>query len=109
MEGARMARRTFAVVDVVELLRHWQAGDNVSQMARALGLDRKTVRKYVGRVRVRGHRGQAFRPCDWRVLSAALRHPTPRCGRATPGTSTRAAYREPRWPGRSREARARRP
>jgi len=44
-----MARRMFAVVDVVELLRHWQAGDSVSQMARALGLDRKTVRKYAGR------------------------------------------------------------
>jgi transposase len=44
----------FAVVDVVELLRHWQAGDNVSQMARALGLDRKTVRKYVGRAEADG-------------------------------------------------------
>ena len=30
-----MARRMFTVVDVVELLRHWQAGDNVSQMGRA--------------------------------------------------------------------------
>jgi len=49
-----MARRMFAVVDVVELLRHWQAGDNVSQMARALGLDRKTVRKYVGRAEEAG-------------------------------------------------------
>ena len=49
-----MARRMFAVVDVVELLRHWQAGDNVSQMARALGLDRKTVRKYVGRAEAAG-------------------------------------------------------
>ena len=45
-----MARRMFAVVDVVELFRHWYAGDNVSQMARALGLNRKTVRKYTGRV-----------------------------------------------------------
>ena len=42
------------MVDVVELLRHWQAGDNVSQMARALGLDRKTVRKYVGRAAAAG-------------------------------------------------------
>jgi transposase len=44
----------FAVVDVVELLRHWQAGDSVSQMARALGLDRKTVRKYTGRAEAAG-------------------------------------------------------
>jgi transposase len=49
-----MARRMFAVVDVVELLRHWQAGDSVSQMARALGLDRKTVRKYAGRAQAAG-------------------------------------------------------
>jgi len=49
-----MARRMFAVVDVVELLRHWQAGDSVSQMARALGLDRKTVRKYAGRAEAAG-------------------------------------------------------
>lgn len=49
-----MARRMFAVVDVVELLRHWQAGDSVSQMARALGLDRKTVRKYVARAEAAG-------------------------------------------------------
>jgi transposase len=44
----------FAVVDVVELLRHWQAGDSVSQVARALGLDRKTVRKYAGRAEAAG-------------------------------------------------------
>jgi transposase len=44
----------FAVMDVVELLRHWQAGDTVSQMARALGLDRKTVRKYAGRAEAAG-------------------------------------------------------
>jgi hypothetical protein len=49
-----MARRMFAVVDVVELLRHWQAGDSLSQMARALGLDRKTVRKYTGRAEAAG-------------------------------------------------------
>ena len=35
-------------------LRHWQAGDTVSQMARALGLDRKTVRKYAGRAEAAG-------------------------------------------------------
>jgi transposase len=35
------------VIDVVEILRHWQAGRNVSEIARGLGLDRKTVRKYI--------------------------------------------------------------
>ena len=42
-----MARRTFSVIDVVEILKHWYAQRNVSEIARGLGLDRKTVRKYV--------------------------------------------------------------
>ncbi len=67
MEGARMARRTFAVIDVVELLRHWQAGDNVSQIARALGLDRRTVRKYVSRAEAAGliPDGAPVSPAEW--------------------------------------------
>ena len=62
-----MARRMFTVVDVVELLRHWQAGDNVSQMARALGLDRKTVRKYVARAEAAGLSpgGAPFSAAEW--------------------------------------------
>lgn len=35
------------MVDVVEILKHYQAGRNVSEIARGLGVDRKTVRKYV--------------------------------------------------------------
>ena len=45
--GGRLARRTFGVIDVVEIMKHWYAGRNVSDVARGLGLDRKTVRKYV--------------------------------------------------------------
>jgi len=68
-----MARRMFAVVDVVELLRHWQAGDNVSEMARALGLDRKTVRKYVGRAEAAGMTpgGEALSQAEWAARVAA--------------------------------------
>jgi transposase len=57
----------FAVVDVVELLRHWYAGDNVSQMARSLGLDRKTVRKYTGRAEAQGLSpgGPPIAPAAW--------------------------------------------
>lgn len=62
-----MARRMFAVMDVVELLRHWQAGDSVSQMARALGLDRKTVRKYASRAEAAGMApgGPALSAAEW--------------------------------------------
>jgi len=35
------------VIDVVEILTHWQAGRNISEIARGLGVDRKTVRKYL--------------------------------------------------------------
>jgi transposase len=42
-----MARRTFKMVDVVEVLAHWYAGRPKMEVARSLGLDPKTVRKYV--------------------------------------------------------------
>jgi len=35
------------VVDVTEILVHWHAGRSLSEIAESLGVDRKTVRKYV--------------------------------------------------------------
>ena len=42
-----MARRTFDVVDFIEILVHWHAGRNNSEIAQSLGVDRKTIRKYI--------------------------------------------------------------
>jgi transposase len=42
-----MARRTFDVIDVAELLVHWHAGRSLSEMSGSLGVDRKTIRKYI--------------------------------------------------------------
>jgi transposase len=42
-----MARRTFDVVDVTEILIHWHAGRSLSEIAQSLDVDRKTIRKYV--------------------------------------------------------------
>jgi transposase len=42
-----MARRTFDVIDVTEILVHWHAGRSLSEMSQSLGVDRKTLRKYV--------------------------------------------------------------
>ena len=42
-----MARRTFDVIDVVEVLQHWHAGRPKLVIAESLGLDVKTVRRYV--------------------------------------------------------------
>lgn len=49
-----MARRSFAVVDLIEILIHWHAGRPKSEVARSLGVDRKTVRKYVGAAEAAG-------------------------------------------------------
>jgi hypothetical protein len=47
-KGARpVARRKFEVIDVVEVLQHWHAGRPKSVVAASLGVDPKTVRKYV--------------------------------------------------------------
>src|ERR1700751_4460260 len=42
-----MARRTFTMVDVTEILQHWYAGRPKVEGARSLGVDAKTVRRYV--------------------------------------------------------------
>jgi hypothetical protein len=39
-----MARRTFDVVDVTEILIHWHAGRSISEVSTSLDVDRKTVR-----------------------------------------------------------------
>ena len=38
-----MARRTFDVIDVAEILVHWHAGRSLNEMAGSLGVDRKTL------------------------------------------------------------------
>lgn len=42
-----MARREFEVRDIVEIYMHWQAKESVRRIAKNLGLDRNTVRKYI--------------------------------------------------------------
>ena len=49
-----MGRRSFDVVDLLELFTHWEAGRSQSQIADSLNLDRKTVRKYTAPLAERG-------------------------------------------------------
>jgi transposase len=42
-----MARRSFDVVDITEILVHWYAGRSQYQIAESLAVDRKTIRKYL--------------------------------------------------------------
>jgi DNA-binding CsgD family transcriptional regulator len=42
-----VARRTMKVIDVAEVLEHWHAGKKMVELSSSLGIDPKTVRKYV--------------------------------------------------------------
>jgi transposase len=43
----RVARRSFDVIDITEILVHWYAGRSQHELADSLGVDRKTIRKYI--------------------------------------------------------------
>src|SRR3954454_20745413 len=45
--GPTVARRTFEMIDIVEILIHWYAGRSQHELAASLGVDRKTLRKYL--------------------------------------------------------------
>jgi transposase len=49
-----MARRTFDVVDIIEILVHWHAGRSNSEIAQSLDVDRKTARKYIAAAEAAG-------------------------------------------------------
>ncbi|HEX3565219.1 MAG TPA: IS21 family transposase [Acidimicrobiales bacterium] len=65
-----MARRTFDVIDIVEILMHWHAGRPIAVVAESLGVDRKTIRKYVAKAEADGLApGGAALPRDqWAAL-----------------------------------------
>lgn len=70
-----MARRRMAVADIKEILVQWDAGEEISRIARSLGYSRPTVRKYVRAAqRVGLAPGQRQRDeADWdRFAAAAL-------------------------------------
>ncbi len=67
-----MARRQFKVIDVVEVLQHWHAGRAKSVVASSLGIDPKTVRKYVARAEGAGLApgGAVLGRAEWAELVA---------------------------------------
>jgi len=66
-----MARRTFDVVDVTEIFTHWYAGRSISELSVSLGVDRKTVRKYLAPAVAAGLApgGPAMTTQDWADLT----------------------------------------
>jgi transposase len=67
-----MARRTFDVVDVTEIFIHWYAGRSLNEVSASLGVDRKTIRKYLAPAVAAGLApgGPAMMPADWARLVA---------------------------------------
>jgi transposase len=65
-----MARRSFTVVDVTEILIHWYAGRSLSEVSDSLGVDRKTIRKYLAPAVAAGMRpgGPARSQAQWAAL-----------------------------------------
>ena len=65
-----MARRTFDVIDVTEILVHWHAGRSLNELSGSLGVDRKTIRKYVAPAVAAGivPGGPAKSEGEWRDL-----------------------------------------
>jgi hypothetical protein len=65
-----MARRTFTVVDIIEIYVHWYAGRSKSQVSASLGGDRKTVRKYLAPTEAAGITpgGPPMSETDWANL-----------------------------------------
>src|SRR5882762_2122433 len=49
-----MARRTFEMVDLIEMYVHWYAGRSKSEIATSVGVDRATLRKYLAPVAAAG-------------------------------------------------------
>ncbi|QBS36666.1 IS21 family transposase [Thermaerobacter sp. FW80] len=64
-----MARRSWTVVQIVDIYLHWQAGRSIQAIARSLGIDRKTVRKYIRVALAAGFEpGVARTPEQWRAF-----------------------------------------
>ena len=84
-DGGPMARRTFDVIDVCGDLVHWHAGRSQSEMSQSLGVDRKTVRKYVAPAEAAGivPGGPAMSQEEWASWSGSGSRswPTRGCGR----------------------------
>ena len=65
-----MTRRTFRVVNIVEILIHWKAGRKKAEVARSLGVDRGTVAKYTAKAQAEGYLpgGDQLSAQEWGML-----------------------------------------
>jgi hypothetical protein len=67
-----LARRAIQVIEVQEILVHWHAGRRIGELCSSLGVDPKTVRKYIAPAKAAGIApgGPALAPEEWSALVA---------------------------------------
>src|SRR5258708_20203221 len=97
-----MAYREVGMVQVREIVRRWLAGDGLRSIARALGVDRKTVAEYVRLARAAGIERDGAPPTEAQLDAlAACRRPGRPVATTEPSAEvqTLIAHREtiPRW------------
>lgn len=58
------------MIDITEILVHWHAGRSKNQIAASLGVDRRTITKYVAPAIAAGIRpgGSAISEAEWAEL-----------------------------------------
>ncbi len=87
--------------DVAEILEHWQAGRSIRAIARSLGADRDTVRKYVRAAQAQGYRPSpdGGPPEGWRAWVAQTFPGLTERGRRAPSWVELEDFREEirRW------------
>ena len=91
-----MARRRVLVRDVAEIMEHWQAGRSIRAIARSLGADRDTIRRYVRAAEAEGcHPGpEGAPPQGWREWVAQTFPGLTEQGRHMPTWSELERFRE---------------
>ena len=85
-----MARKEYMVIDIVDILRRAQRGDTIRSLARATGMGRNTVKKYLRLAYKKGYLRGRMRPRkdSRRRHHGAQRQPPRSCPLEGAGTSS---------------------
>lgn len=86
--------REVGLMQVVEIIRRWQAGESVRAIARATGLARNTVGKYVGEAQQLGLGRQGPPPTDAQLVALSRLGQTAPPARAAPKAAQLDPYRD---------------
>ena len=88
-----MAYREVGMVQVREIVRRWLAGDGLRAIARAMGVDRKTVAEYVRLAQAAGVERGGAAPTEAQLAAiAAGRRPGRPSTPAEPSAEIRALW-----------------